>query len=152
MLYQGMVKTCTKCGRDLEPKDFSLVHPAKKDGRLRPDCKKCVRERSRRAYAADPQQQALRMKPIRERAIQEAKTFVSKYLAQHPCVDCGESDLLVLDFDHVQGAKICNVSRMVGVGYRLWRIQQEIEKCEVRCANCHRRATHKRRLAEVTQR
>jgi hypothetical protein len=60
-------------------------------------------------------------------------------------VDCGETDPDVLDFDHVRGKKVCGISRMVGRGYRLWRIKAEIDKCEVRCANDHRRITKKRR-------
>ena len=64
-----------------------------------------------------------------------------------PDVICGESDPIVLDFDHVRGKKILNISRMVAQGHRWEQIEQEIEKCEVRCANDHRRATEKRRAA-----
>ena len=57
-------------------------------------------------------------------------------------MDCGESDILVLEFDHTKKEKDGDISYMV------WRrslkvIQEEITKCEVRCANCHRRKTHK---------
>jgi hypothetical protein len=69
---------------------------------------------------------------------------VYAYLAEHPCVDCGESDPVVLDFDHVRGQKFMNVKRMLAGTYSLKRIFEEIEKCDVRCANCHRRATAKR--------
>jgi hypothetical protein len=48
---------------------------------------------------------------------------------------------VVLDFDHVRGTKHMNVKRMLAGTYSLDRIFQEIEKCEVRCANCHRRVT-----------
>lgn len=66
-----------------------------------------------------------------------------KYYATHPCVDCGESDPVVLHFDHVRGTKIHNVSRMVRT--HNWRkVAAEIAKCEVRCANCHTRITAKR--------
>jgi hypothetical protein len=69
---------------------------------------------------------------------------VYDYLAKHPCVDCGESDPVVLDFDHVRGQKFMNVKRMLSGTYSLKRIFEEIEKCDVRCANCHRRATAQR--------
>ncbi len=39
------------------------------------------------------------------RAKQRAKQFISEYLSQRPCVDCGESDTEVLTFDHVRGKK-----------------------------------------------
>jgi hypothetical protein len=57
-------------------------------------------------------------------------------------VDCGESDPIVLDFDHVCGTKILEISRMIR-GYAWAAIWAEIQKCEVRCANCHRRKTSK---------
>jgi len=70
------------------------------------------------------------------------------YKSTHPCVDCGESDPIVLDFDHVRDQKVAAVGRLVGSGAKLQRIVDEIAKCEVRCANCHRRVTHFRRLAD----
>ena len=67
------------------------------------------------------------------------------YLEDHPCVDCGESDPVVLDFDHVSGNKSFSISRALTGSTRSWNsIMKEVEKCEVRCANCHRRITAKR--------
>jgi hypothetical protein len=68
--------------------------------------------------------------------------WINDYLRSHPCVDCGEIDPIVLEFDHVSG-KEHNISSMLT--YSLDRIKQEIERCEVRCANCHCRVTHARR-------
>ena len=65
------------------------------------------------------------------------------FLAEHPCVDCGERDLAVLDFDHV-GEKLELVSALVARAARWPRIEAEIAQCEVRCANCHRRVTARR--------
>lgn len=56
------------------------------------------------------------------------------------CVDCGLFDLCVLDFDHVAG-KTSNVIEMARSGCSVVRLRAEIAKCEVRCANCHRRRT-----------
>jgi phage/plasmid primase-like uncharacterized protein len=89
------------------------------------------------------------MKEINVNAINIAKEYVKEYLSNHPCVDCGETDTVVLDFDHIRGKKICDVSRMVGRGLRLWKIKDEIAKCEVRCANDHRRITIKRKARLV---
>ena len=69
---------------------------------------------------------------------------VFTYLLSHPCVDCGETDPIVLEFDHLDSAtKIATISEMVQQ-QRPWEIiMNEIDKCQVRCANCHRRRTAK---------
>jgi formate-dependent nitrite reductase cytochrome c552 subunit len=71
---------------------------------------------------------------------------VDDYLLTHPCVDCGLTDLVVLEFDHVRGVKVGDVSALVGSGYPWAKIEAEIAKCDVRCANCHRRVTVERRM------
>jgi hypothetical protein len=72
------------------------------------------------------------------------KQYVEDYLKTHPCVDCGETDIIVLDFDHVRGTKRKDVSFMAASGYSLKAIQEEINKCDVVCSNDHRRRTAKR--------
>lgn len=66
--------------------------------------------------------------------------FVLEYLRTHPCVDCGEFDPDVLEFDHVRG-KTRPVSKLKGASAPLQRIIAEIERCEVRCVNCHMKRT-----------
>lgn len=61
------------------------------------------------------------------------------------CVDCGTKEQVVLDLDHVRGKKVGNVSAMLAGP--LHRLLAEIDKCETRCANCHRRVTAQRRRA-----
>lgn len=58
------------------------------------------------------------------------------------CVDCGESDPVVLDFDHVVGEKVASVSKLFRSASKE-RIEAELAKCEVRCSNCHRKRTAK---------
>lgn len=69
---------------------------------------------------------------------------VWEYLLTHPCADCGESDIAVLEFDHVRGKKIGAVSSMVAANIRWSVIADEISKCEVRCSNCHTKVTGRR--------
>jgi len=66
--------------------------------------------------------------------------YIWNYLLKNPCIDCGEKDPLVLDFDH-QNNKLHNISDLKRGSYSLKTILIEIQKCEVRCANCHRRKT-----------
>ena len=66
--------------------------------------------------------------------------YVREVLIRSRCVDCDEDDLLVLEFDHVRG-KTGSVMAVAQRGWSLDRLKQEIARCEVRCANCHRRRT-----------
>lgn len=79
----------------------------------------------------------------------ELKALVADYLSKHPCIDCGEDDPIVLEFDHRDPSeKTANIGDMVSrvKGHSVQRVMDEIAKCDVRCANCHRRATfHARR-------
>jgi len=59
------------------------------------------------------------------------------------CVDCGENNHIVLDFDHLKDKKY-NISRMIHDGFSWKAILKEIQKCEVVCANCHRVRTYTR--------
>ena len=53
-----------------------------------------------------------------------------------PCVDCGvELPAEIMELDHVRGSKHRPVSEMRACSYET--IQAEIDKCEVRCPNCH---------------
>jgi hypothetical protein len=72
---------------------------------------------------------------------QRNRELYLNYLLIHPCVDCGESDPVVLEADHVRD-KSYDVSRMIQ-GWSWNRILQELKKCEIVCANCHRRRTAK---------
>lgn len=80
-------------------------------------------------------------KLIRERS----RKYIKDYLSTHPCVDCGNDNVIVLEFDHVRDTKLYNISDMVQKAYSITTIQKEIDKCDVRCANCHRIATYNRR-------
>lgn len=84
-------------------------------------------------------------KQIKQRArIVSVQQFVWDYLKEHPCGHCGETDPVVLEFNHIDpSTKTHDVSNMAVLGYSLKRIKDEIAKCEVLCANCHRRVTAK---------
>lgn len=70
---------------------------------------------------------------------QRNRAMLIDYLKSHPCVDCGNKDYRVLDFDHVNGIKSFSIAKGVGSSTRSWAsIQKEIDKCQVRCSNCHR--------------
>lgn len=117
-----------------------------------PDARRVYhRDYMRKRFAEDPEfreKHLARIQANTDRYLTEKREWLDAYLAGHPCVDCGEDDPVVLEFDHVRGVKKYIVSRMMNArGQRLPKVIEEVAKCEVRCANCHRRVTHQRRLA-----
>lgn len=62
-----------------------------------------------------------------------------------PCMDCGKKyPFYVMDFDHVKGKKLFNLSTVANRRFNIKQIVKEIKKCEVVCSNCHRIRTFKR--------
>lgn len=135
------MKKCYKCGKRKKLSAFS-VNPTKKDGRCS-QCKECHSDYYRKYYQAHSDEQKKRVALLKIEQMRKVRKWILAYFAGHPCVDCGETDPVVLDFDHVRGKKEENVGTMTR-GYALRNIQSEVAKCEVRCANCHRRITAKR--------
>jgi hypothetical protein len=69
-------------------------------------------------------------------------TIVLEHLRGAKCVDCGVSDPLVLQFDHRPGqSKLKDIGWFVSSGSRASLLLDELARCDVRCANCHRRRT-----------
>ena len=65
------------------------------------------------------------------------KRKMMEFYKTNPCVDCGQADPRVLDFDHVD-VKKHNISTLLKKEYSWETILEEAKNCEVRCANCHR--------------
>lgn len=73
--------------------------------------------------------------------------LIEEYLSWHPCKDCGCEEMGVLEFDHRDPSlKKFNIREAQSRGFGLATLKEEISKCDVRCANCHRRRTHEQRI------
>ncbi len=130
---------CTKCGREKDISEFSWsIRGIKRHSR----CKACHSKEHSEYYERN-KKRLLEYKWDRQvRKREEAREYVEAYKATHPCIDCGKSDARFLSFDHVRGTKKMNVSQMVNQGYSIEAIQAEIDKCEVRCLECHHLRHH----------
>jgi hypothetical protein len=126
-----------KCGKCNEEKEDNFFYKHKKKG-YQSYCKECNKLWVRDRYKRNKEYYDKKNKDN----IKRNKKFVLDYLNKNPCIDCGESDPIVLDFDHIRDKKdtICKLIRKMCC---IDRIIEEINKCEVRCANCHRRKTFK---------
>ena len=140
MDHGGSQKRCSRCGEIRDSSNFSFKNRAK--GLLHSFCRACHKawnrahyEKNRATYIATAQ---------RNNAIYIAENLrrLLEFLLDNPCVDCGETDPLVLDFDHRDpSTKRMEVSSLVRHAGSWSALEEEIAKCDVRCANDHRRRT-----------
>jgi hypothetical protein len=136
------MKRCSCCKEEKDEGEFQR-NRSLKDG-LQDQCKTCRRETDQKSYANRSEEQKARYREQDRQAALRNIDLIYQYLLEHPCVDCGEADPVVLEFDHISGEKLGDVANFVRSGRRWETIQEEIAKCEVRCANCHRRITAQR--------
>ena len=138
-----MKKICSGCGqeRDTE-RDFAWKNRAK--GTRQRWCKFCQAEANRTHYQNNRQIYLDRAITRNERVNTENRHKLHAYLSSHPCVDCGETDIRVLEFDHVRGDKTLDIAKLLNRAISWKAIEDEIAKCEVRCVNCHRIKTGER--------
>lgn len=75
----------------------------------------------------------------RQKRREVAKWFAD-FKSDKACVTCGESHPACLDFHHKEGNdKDMDVGYMVRQKLSMERIMSEIAKCDIVCANCHRK-------------
>jgi hypothetical protein len=137
------VKTCTRCGLTKPLCQFPPVRRSDPDKR-QSWCRSCFAEVNNRNYIGYYAREHDRIvgRINARRAVKQRR--VIEYLRTHPCVDCGESDIIVLQFDH-RSDKSFNVSSMIAGGSSWEKIAAEIAKCDVHCANCHAHKTARER-------
>lgn len=135
-MYVMETKTCNTCHLDLDLKCFQKTKHGNRN-----KCNQCRSNEANLRYKDNECGRRDKIKEhVRKTRLRNVK-FMLEYLALHPCVDCGESDPVVLEFDHVRGIKRFNLATRIHSAARWETIASEIEKCDVRCANCHRKKT-----------
>ncbi len=132
-------KRCVKCDRTK-----SLTEFYKRWGRAGKHysyCKPCFSGYTKNHYKKN---KAAYVRRARTHALvlrAAIRATILCHLQSHGCVDCGNTDIVVLQFDHVRGKKAFNIGDAFRKRVTLARLHGEIKKCEVRCANCHVRRT-----------
>lgn len=135
------MKQCSKCKVEKEEICFNNKRQ-RKDGSygLHSYCKVCQKEFHRQHYLANKKDYFEKAKRYDKKYKLLLLKKVLAYFKKHPCVDCGETNPVVLDFDHRDPTqKEYDVATLVHRCRRCWdKILKEIKKCDVRCSNCHR--------------
>ena len=133
---------CKGCGEERDIEEFTWKNRARQIRQSR--CRFCTMKKSADHYKNNKSTYVLKAKDRNDRIFKENRCLLDTYLQAHPCVDCGCSDIRVLDFDHIRGIKTDNISSMLKRKCAWSTIEAEIAKCEVRCGNCHRIKTIER--------
>lgn len=130
-------RICTRCLEEKVLTEFNYKNKARELREIY--YRDCTRQQVRMHYQTNHLYYAHKAHRRKTSLLLEHRERIGNYLESHPCIDCGEADPCCLEFDHVRGKKLAEVSRLVSEGYSWEVIEQEISKCDVRCANCHRK-------------
>jgi hypothetical protein len=130
-------KICGRC-RQLRPTaDFAWRRKAR--NQRDNYCRACRAAYKQEHYAAHRERYVANAVRRKQLLIAERTAHLIALFGERPCADCGETDPLVLEFDHL-GVKNFNIA--AGLRNHSWQaVLAEIDRCEVVCANCHRRRT-----------
>ena len=69
------------------------------------------------------------------------KTYINEIKENACCMICGEKRPWTLDFHHTQPKKM-SIPEMARTNCTLDELKEEINKCIIVCANCHRDIHH----------
>lgn len=132
---------CSKCNLDKDESEFAFRNKVKQIRTSK--CRLCHAEYVKNHYQSNKSTYITRANLSSKRYRKNAKRLIVEYLNDKSCIDCGITDIRVLDFDHRNPkSKTKEVSKMLS--NCSWKtISEEINKCDIRCANCHRIRTAK---------
>lgn len=140
-----MTKICDHCK---EPKEEEFNWRYKALGIRHNTCCECMSIHQKKYFSGNAHERHLQQVKDRKLAVREiAREYVLNYLSTHPCSQCGETDPRVLEFHH-EHSKEYPISVMINGGYPIPKIQAEIDKCRVLCANFHRKLTMDERMLD----
>jgi hypothetical protein len=133
-----MNKICINCKESFKEDQFPFV-PSKKRRLAR--CHACKKAYDREYWARTKDRRNERKRENISNSHRRNVQYVLDYLKNHPCEYCNETDPLVLEFDHKDPTTKVNHVSLFMRSRSLKSLKQEISKCRVLCANCHRRKT-----------
>lgn len=130
---------CSVCKLEKDLEDFAWKN--KEAGTKNTTCKSCQSIYAKNHYSKNSQRYKDRTKQNKPIYANRNKEYVIEFLKNNPCIDCGESDIEVLQFDHIE--MIGDKGKRVGyfIGHSLEALKKQIALCEIRCGNCHIRRT-----------
>src|SRR4051812_6476670 len=120
------MRRCNRCGVEKPLEEFAWHRRDK--GQRQHHCRPCQAEYRRAHYVANRQKYIARASNRTLAVRLERTEKLLAYFADHPCADCGESDPVVLEFDHLRDKEFAIGAALANCSWK--RILAEIEKCE----------------------
>lgn len=132
-------RICSQCKKEkLLTKDF--FNTRDKAGRkFRTDCKICQNDKQSEAYQKKREYYKEATRKHRAVLKEQNQKLLWEFLLNNPCVKCGETNTVVLELDHLRDKKYC-ISEII-FSHSWESVQEEMKKCQVLCANCHKKKT-----------
>lgn len=136
------LRACNICGQEKPFEEYSFRDKKHKIPSF--TCRECQKKVSIEHYQGNVDAYKQRAVIHNKKTKTENQKKICEYLEKHPCEECGESNICVLEFHHLH-SKDKAISNMIhSNGATSWEtIEKEIQKCRVLCANCHRKITLK---------
>ena len=126
----------------MRPMDLFHNNKSKPDGK-QTVCKDCKKKSDKKYYQDNKPQMRESIARSRSDRNKKNQALMIEYLDGRNCVECGERDVRVLEFDHRERSeKKSNISTLMSDVCSWDRILEEIALCDILCANCHRIKTH----------
>ena len=135
------MRTCCMCHQEKPEAEFAFRSIA--TGVRQDHCRVCHAAYRRQHYLNNRDVYVAREVARMKRYRGENRVLLLEYLKSHPCVDCGQSDPVLLEFDHRDRSTKTKAVTHIALRKPWKRVLAEIAKCDVRCVVCHRRRTAK---------
>ena len=129
---------CNKCYKEKESENFSFKN--KEKNVKKKICKDCHSLYRKQHYLQNKDKYIEKAQKWNKKQKEILGEYIFHVLSESKCADCNEKDIIVLDFDHLNDKRF-GIAEMYKNSYSLTAVKEEIKKCIVRCANCHRRKT-----------
>lgn len=127
------MKICSKCKDEKDLCNFAWRSKSK--NQLHGQCNDCRRETAKKSYQKNKEKVIAAVSKRKNSYKEESFEWKSKLF----CTCCGESYRRCIEFHHLDSdKKEYDISGMMS-RYPLASILQEVSKCIVVCANCHRK-------------
>lgn len=127
-------KVCAKCGKEYPIEYF--IFKDKQNNIRSARCLECDRASKRESYHKLYEKNKDKFRARRKKIEDNNKKYINE-IKSCGCIICGEKDIACLDFHHLKDKKF-NISNEVG-NLSKNKLTDEMNKCVVLCANCHRK-------------